>query len=359
MTVNNKNPTDAEQSTTADKKKKTGSINRHELILYIISFFLIICLASATGYFVNQIKAIKNAGQATTASSENQNEKTSRKISALEQETDQLKDQIGALSASLSEMYKNQPGNNEDWALSEVEYLLIIATHRLVLEHDVVTALKAMEAASQRLDAIGDSGLIPVREQITSDMNRLRSVNTVDITGLSIYLADMIEKIDDLPVKKPDLQKPDADSGKQQQDISEKNGSGVEKIFSKIWSELKSLVVIRKSGDVNSVLLLPDQEYFLYQNLRLELENARISVLRRNTESLHSSVMLITDWLQKYFDTSDSGVVNLLGSLRKMTTLELDPDLPDISSSLETLHAYMHQRDTAKLPDNNIMAPVT
>lgn len=359
MTANNKNTTDARQAPATDGKKKTSSIHRHEQILYIISIFLIIFLASAIVYFVYQIKVIRDTGQAAIASSESQNEKTVRKITGLEQETEQLRDQIGTLSDSLSEMYKNQPGNNEDWALSEVEYLLIIATHRLVLEHDVETALKAMEAASRRLEAVGDTGLIPVREQITSDMNRLRSVNTVDITGLSIYLADLIEKVDDLPVKKPDLQKPDASAGKQQQGIPENNGSRTERIFSRIWSELKSLVVIRKSGDVNSVLLLPDQEYFLYQNLRLELENARMSVLRRNTESLHISVRLITDWLQKYFDTSDSGVVNVIDSLGKMATLELDPDLPDISSSLETLRAYMHQRDTAKLQDNNVMVPVT
>ena len=289
MTVNNRNSTDAKQVSASDGKKKTRSINTHERILYSISFFLVIFLACAIVYFVNQIKIIRDAGQAAITSSGSQNEKTSRELSGLRQETEQLKDQIGTLSDTLSEMYKNQPGNNEDWALSEVEYLLVIATHRLVLEHDVGTALKAMDAASRRLEAVGDSGLIPVREQITSDMNRLRYVNTVDITGLSIYLADLIEKVNDLPVKKPNLQKPDTNSGKQQQVLPEKDGSGMERIFSKIWSELKSLVVIRKSGDVNSVLLLPDQEYFLYQNLRLELENARNSVLRRNTESLRQA----------------------------------------------------------------------
>lgn len=357
MTVNDSKSADEKQSSASiNREKKNRVVHKHELIIYAILLFLFLSLASAVLYFINETNDLRAANQSIVAKTEDQSEKTGQRITGLVREMEQLQGHLNALSDSLSELSEKQPGSNEDWALAEAEYLLVIATHRLLLEQDVATALKAMEAAALRIEALDDSGLIPVREQITSDMNRLRAVNTVDVTGLSIYLADLIDRLGDLPVKKPDLKKPDAGTDQPQQIMPEKSGLNLKSLFSKIWNELKSLVVIRKAGDVKDVLLLPEQEYFLYQNLRLELENARISVLRRNTETLHTSVRLVTGWLQTYFDTSDSGVANVLDSLNKMSTLKLDPELPDISSSLETLRAYMHQRDTAQyIMDDNVI----
>ena len=320
---------------------------------------LFIFQVSAVLYFIDTTNDITATTQSVVATAGSINAKTDQRIAGLGQEVEQLQEQLHALSDSLSDLNEKQPDSNEDWALAEIEYLLVIATHRLTLEHDVATALKAMEAASLRIEALGDSGLIPVREQLTSDINKLRAVNTVDVTGLSIYLADLIDRLDDLPVKKPDLKMPDEGPGQPQQTMPGKNGFDLKGFFSGIWNELKSLVVIRKSGDIKGVLLLPDQEYFLYQNLRLELENARNSVLRKNTRGLQTSIRLITVWLQTYFDTSDNGVANMLDSLNKMVTLKLDPDLPDISSSLETLRAYIRQRDTAQHIMDEIMKPVS
>lgn len=249
-----------------------------------------------------------------------------------------------AIKRSLSELQQQQPESNEDWALAEVEYLLIIASHRLLLEKDVDTALSAMEAASSRLQALSNPDLIPVREQITADSNRLRSVNDVDTEGLAIYLADMIERSGELPIKKPDVVlQDDTDTSGGNGETSASPESGWRHILGVFWQELKSLIVIKRSGEIRQALLLPDEEYFLLQNLRLELENARLAVLRHDTENLHASIALLLDWLQRYYDTSDAAVMNIMDTLKEMQKLELQPELPDISSSLETLRAYMRQ----------------
>jgi uroporphyrin-3 C-methyltransferase len=88
-------------------------------------------------------------------------------------------------------------------------------------------------------------------------------------------------------------------------------------------------------------LLLPGEEYFLTQNLRLELESARLSVLRADTGNLRASIVLIKSWLRQYFDTRDSAVINVMETLDQMQLIELKPALPDISSSVETLRAYL------------------
>ena len=55
------------------------------------------------------------------------------------------------------------------------------------------------------------------------------------------------------------------------------------------------------------------------------------------------SIDLMQSWMRHYFDTSDSAVVNVMETLDQMRTVELKPVLPDISSSLESLRAYVHE----------------
>ncbi len=91
--------------------------------------------------------------------------------------------------------------SNQEWALAEVEYLILIASHRLVLESDTGTALAALEAADTRLRDMNNPGLTDIRRQLATDMNALRAVQQVDITGLSLFLADYVKRVDSLPTK--------------------------------------------------------------------------------------------------------------------------------------------------------------
>ena len=262
-------------------------------------------------------------------------------MAAMEDAIRQLGKKQSEQSDALASLYRDMQGDNEDWAIAEVEYLLIIAMHRLLLEEDVITALAAMEAADNRLKNLGDPGLLPVRQQLVSDMNQLRAVNHADIAGMAIYLAELVDLAADLPLNSEVITKTASSSDGNQID----EGLTAEPIWKKIprllWQEIKSLVVIKRTGEAKQALLLPDEEYFLTQNLRLELESARLSVLRADTGNLRASIILIQSWLRQYFDINDSAVINVMETLEQMQLIELKPALPDISSSVETLRAYL------------------
>lgn len=324
----------------SDKRKNKSAYCR----LFGFIVLVLICALIGGGYHLwNELQQTKVDLAEVTNNGQAQTGLTAGNIAVLEDAIKQLELKQIEQSEALASLYKDKPGNNEDWALAEVEYLLIIAMHRLLLEEDVATALAAMEAADLRLRNLGNPGLLPVRQQLASDINQLRSVNLVDITGLAIYLADLVELSDDLLLKSSVL------SVETEHALSsEANYADVEDPFWKklprlLWQEIKSLVVIKRSGEVKQALLLPGEEYFLTQNLKLELESARQSVLRLDSENLRASIDFIQFWLRQYFDTSDSSVVNVMETLDKMRSVELKPALPDISSSLESLRAYVHE----------------
>jgi uroporphyrin-3 C-methyltransferase len=119
------------------------------------------------------------------------------------------------------------------------------------------------------------------------------------------------------------------------------------RLLSAVWREVRGMFVVTRTGSHARATLLPHESYFLYQNLRLQLETARLAAVRRDTTSLRASMEIVHGWLTEYFDTADSAVTNVLQASERMRQLELNPELPDVSSSLETLHAYMKDSDAS------------
>ena len=337
--------TSAANAPVSGENAKAAGLEKKNYKKTVVIFTLTATVMVAGGiYLLQMLQGIKYSAVALADNTVAQNEKINSRLNDLQNQIEDLRTQINGLSQSMDSM-QQQPGNNEDWALAEVEYLLVIATHRLVLEQNPDTALAAMEAAALRLKDMDDEGLNPVREQLVMDMDRLREFDQVDSSALSIYLADLIERAASLPLKEDVIEKPAQSQVPDAAVIPEQKVSGLQGLLGSVWQDLKGLVVIKHKGEARRALLLPEEEYFLYQNLRLELENARLAVLHRDTANLHTSVTLLTDWLNEYFNTADTAVANVLETLKKMSTLHLNPVLPDIASSLETLRAYMRQRE--------------
>lgn len=346
------NETEHPHETTAaparvERKETHKPVKNINKIIVTVVLVLVIVIAGSF-YLLNKIRFNAETTQSLSDAITTQKEAFNTRINNLDDEIAQLRLQHETTVNSINNLQQQQPTSNEDWALAEIEYLLIIATHRIALEGDIDTAIVAMEAAELRLRDLHNSDLTPVREQLVTDINQLKAVNDVDITGLSIYLADIINRASSLPLKNVVLENTEAQNHQDNFSDQVQTGSTWRRFISTVWDELKELVVIKRSGETKQALLLPDQEYYLYQNLRLELENARLSVLRRDTENLRTSINLLVNWLRDYFNTSDAAVENVIETLGKMSALNLRPDLPEINSSLETLHAYMKMDGTSQ-----------
>ncbi|MGH8120527.1 MAG: uroporphyrinogen-III C-methyltransferase [Gammaproteobacteria bacterium] len=277
------------------------------------------------------------------------------RLGELETRIEQLQEAQEAASRTLLDFSSTLPGSNEDWALAEIEFLLIIATHHAQLEHDPGAALAAMQTAELRLRGMDNTALEPVREQLARDIDRLQEVSIPDIKGLALMLADLADRADRLPLAGTGS----AADKPAQAAVTEEQESAPQGFLKILWQELQGLVVIRHDAGGQPALLLPGQEYFVYQNLRLELESARLSLLRRDTENLHTSVSILLQWLGKYFDKDQRAVIDARESLRPLSSINLDPPLPDISSSLESLRAYMREKAAMSRQDEENGTPRT
>lgn len=307
-----------------------------------IVFVLMLIALAASGYAFYLAYQLQ-AGQVETATRQQ----------ALSAEVDDLQNEIGRISVALADqreigealqatqkrLAERERMDESDWTLAEVEYLVTMAIQRLNLGGNVATALAALEAAAHRVKDINSPGLIPVREQLTSDINALHAVPEVDATGIALYLADLITRVEELPLNGDPLHKALGDSPAADAPVEGWRG-----VLGAVWDELRQLVVIQREDAPPAELLAPTERYYLYQNLRVELASARAAALRHDTRNLRASIELIQDWLARYFNTDAEAVANIQDSLRKMVEVDLEPKLPDISGSLESVRAWQKRQ---------------
>ncbi|MEQ8288577.1 MAG: uroporphyrinogen-III C-methyltransferase [Gammaproteobacteria bacterium] len=342
-----KDPADAEQTADVKPEKQPGSGRGFLIIL------LLLVAAAAAALAVYNYKNMEEFNSLLTASS---SAETSMKgvVSDLEQQMEKTRESYATISSKLDALEAQQESLrelipdpvtetielNEEFALAEIEHLLTIANYRLQLNHDVSTALKAMETADLRLQRLNVPGVLQVREQLIADMNSLRSLNQADLSGLGLFLSDLINRVDSLPVKE-DVIVTSPEFEEVQPDATAENKA--KEFFRLIWAELKSLVIISRDQDISKTMLLPDEIYFLRSNIKLELANARFAVFNRDTENFNASIEHLQDWLQNYFDKSDASVRNISESLQRMSRMNLAFPKIDISSSIESVKALAHR----------------
>ena len=226
------------------------------------------------------------------------------------------------------------------WRVSEVEYLLTVANHRLMLEGDVLTARTALQDADNRLRAIADPGLIPVREKISQEINQLNSVSLPDIPGLAAQLSGMIENVNQLPFVKKELALESESTPE-----AEREFTGVGNFLKTVWRDLvDGLFKVQRTDQAIEPLLPPEEKIYLVYNLELKLEQARIALLNRETTLFHTNLEDVRQSVATYFDRESASVTSLLQSVAELKQVELRPQLPDISASLRELRSWLQNQ---------------
>jgi len=239
--------------------------------------------------------------------------------------------------------------SEQGWSLAEVEYLLRIANQRLQLQRDVDTAEQALKAADQRLHDLADPHFLSVREQIARDIEAVQAVPAVDIEGVSLSLSAALAGIDQLSVAGSRYQP----AGETEPEASTRATiSDWRELPRLLWSTLSGLFRIREHDKPVTPMLAPQREYFLRENLRLQLSAARLALLR--DDSVQYQVILTTaqDWLNAYFAGDDGKVNDLVSQLEQLKAINTVPQLPDISGSLRVL------RQQIKLSEKQDVLPL-
>lgn len=258
------------------------------------------------------------------------------KIGVLEGKLAESQSQQVALEA----LYQDLSRNRDEWTFAEIEQTLVTANQQLQLAGNVRAALIALQAADTRLQNMNRPQLLNLRKAISDDMARLKSAPAVDIVGLSARIDTVIAGVDKLPLTaetRVAADAPAAPAAAAPAADTAPDDSGWSRFWRGVWQDLRQMVHVQRVDQKDVPLLAPQQAFFLRENLKLRLLNARLALLSRDQAVFRNDLKTAQEWLKRYFDTRDKAVANAVTMLASLQKTDVTIELPDLSATLNAL----------------------
>jgi len=233
--------------------------------------------------------------------------------------------------AALEALYRELAPSRDEWALTEIEQVLQLASQQLQLARNVPSALAALQLADSKLQRLDRPQFVPLRRAIARDMDRLKAVPFVDVPGLSLRLDQAIAAVDTLPLaveqRLPQQPAPPPPADE----------AGWRAFLRAVWQDVRQLVRVENLDRPEAPLLAPQQQYFLRENIKLRLLSARFSLLFNDQQNFRADLSAAGAWLRQYFDTRSPAVTTLQMLLRQMQSTDMAAEMPDVVRSLEAV----------------------
>jgi uroporphyrin-III C-methyltransferase len=260
------------------------------------------------------------------------------KLAALEARVIESQGQQLALEALYQELSRGR----DEWQLAEIEQVLAIAQQQLQLSGNVRAALLALQLAESRLAKAGPQ-FVPLRRALARDIERLRSVPAVDLAGMSLRVDALVAAVDSLPLAFDErAERPAAPA---ETDATPASQDRWMRFAGELWRELRQLIVVRRVETAEPPLLPPSQAYFVRENLKLRLLNARVSLLVRDEAGYREDLRVAQRWIERYFDTRAKPAQNALAQLKQLAAGSVSFEPPSITDSLEAVRSFNSRRE--------------
>ena len=267
-----------------------------------------------------------------------------------------LKDNLNrqtAIQAELDRLNNGQKSNSEqilqmqkayqellkgriNWLVDEAESMLNTASQQLMLSGNLQGAVSVLEHIDSRLSRFEQPELIPIKQAISNDLAALKNRPYVDISATALRIDRLETGISGLPLVLDGVLKPGAAPVE-----ATNSGTWWENTWEKSLNALKGLVEVRHLDSNDAMLISPDQTYFIRENLRLRLLDARIALLQHNGEVYQSDLNNVEATVKQYFDSKSPATQSWLKELAELKALDVRMISDDsLKASLSAVRAY-------------------
>jgi uroporphyrin-III C-methyltransferase len=266
--------------------------------------------------------------------------------------------EVALQRSQLDELMQSLSRSRDENLVVDVESALRLAQQQAQLTGSVEPLLAALKTADQRLIRAAQPRLSAVRRALASDAEKIKAAAVTDIPSLLVKLDEISRLVEDLPVLNTvtavaRVDKQNATSNAISNATSKGSSvkstanqasdwqSNVQNFMQNNWQivrgELAKLVRVSRIENPDAVLLSPEQTYFLRENLKLKVLNARLGLLGRQIPSAKSDLASVADDVRKYSDPTSKQAQTLQSALSLMQTQLGNASIPALDSSLAAL----------------------
>ena len=248
---------------------------------------------------------------------------------------------MSTLESSVASLAGVSEGARDAWILAESEYYMQIANAQLQLANNPHLASLALRTADERIVQLANPSLTEVRRAISDELAALDVMEKPDIEGATLTLASLARVVDSLPLAAG------AEAEEDEQEIDpELSGPG--RAWASVKNAMSGLVKVTPPDRAKLVQLSPDAEFFLRSNIALQLQSARLALLRGEQAIFEQTLEDTSALLSDYFDTESASVSGALETLAEIRGHVFTTATPDISESLRLLRQFRTLSENAQ-----------
>ncbi|MBE7369718.1 uroporphyrinogen-III C-methyltransferase [Ramlibacter pallidus] len=246
--------------------------------------------------------------------------------------------EVALQRTQLEDLMQSLSRTRDENLVVEIESALRLAQQQAQLTGSSEPLLAALRTADHRLSRAALPRLARVRTAITRDIDRIRSAAVTDVPSLLARLDEVVRQVDELPLANAVPLRTQAPAARP----APATPVSPARMWWESWrdavtGELRALVRVSRIEEPDAVLVVPEQAFFLRENLKLKLLNARLSLLARQNESARADVAGASAAVQKYFDMGSRRTQGVLQQLQQVQTQVRAAELPRVDETLAVL----------------------
>lgn len=265
--------------------------------------------------------------------------------------------EITAQRGQLEELVLSLSRARDENLVIDLDAGLRVALQQTAITGSAAPLVAALKAADERLARVNQPRLEPVRRAIVRDLERVKAVSVADLASLAIKLDEAARLVDEAPLqvldarRLPETRAPRAvtrgsvgGSAQAAAGAASATGPGwlparVGEWWLGLWSEVRGLLRVTRIDQPQAMLLAPEQSYFLRENVKLKLLNARLALMSRQFDTAQSDLQATLAAIDNYFDRGARKTQLLNELLRSVAQQARQAGVPRPDDTLAALTA--------------------
>jgi uroporphyrin-3 C-methyltransferase len=293
--------------------------------------------------------------------------------------------EVAVQRSQLEELIQSLSRSRDENLLVDVDAAIRVALQQTAITGSAEPLVAALKQSDERLARYDEPRLEGVRRALARDLDRVKGASVADVASLAIKLDEATRLVDELPLLSgPDARaaapraasaplfaasavtpaaasapkagaasNPAAAAAAAASAASDPAGerSAIGRwwdehvdiawggAFTRVWSEAKSLVRVTRIDHPEAMLIAPDQAFFLRENLKLRLLNARLALLSRQFDTAQADLQMARASLDRYFDRNAKRTLLAADLIKQVASQARQVNVPRPDDTLAALAA--------------------
>jgi len=250
--------------------------------------------------------------------------------------------EVSLQRTQLEELMQSLSRSRDENLVVDIDSALRLAQQQSQLTGSIEPLLAALKSADLRVTRAAQPRLTPLQRAIARDVARIKATALADTPALLVKLDELVVLADDLPIANAvgntaaqSSSGKAADGGKRKAD--EPPPQWWVRLGGVALDEFRNLVRVSRVEDPDAALLSPEQSFFLRENLKLRLLNARLGLLSRQIESARADLATAATAMTRYFDAGSRKTQTAQALLQQVQGQMRSLDIPRIDDTLAAL----------------------